>query len=215
MNGPYDRVPSASLLSALMSILDIVVLERLPGGAFKRLSTDPAPSWFSEAFRGGLEGPAATLAQAFPVLDPFLSGAEAFWGRTTFGRLDGEAVVITGPGGSNLPIGTVAVALGGRNFLLLHRVIGFDDRQAILQRARERALAHEAVIRRIDDLRRPLSRVAGRLNELEASGGLTDAQRSALAAASAELAALAQVLEELPKPPPGTSVRKRPQGGTP
>ena len=111
MNGPYDRQVSASMLAALMSILDIVVLERLHGGAFKQLTNDPAPSWFTEAFANVLEGSPATLAQAFPILDPFLSDAEAFWGRTNYGRLDGEAVVIGGPGGRNLPIVTVALFL--------------------------------------------------------------------------------------------------------
>ncbi len=209
MNGPYDRQVSASMLSALMSILDIVVLERLPGGAFKRLANDPAPSWFTEAFSSVLEGSPATLAQAFPILDPFLSEAEAFWGRTNFGRLDGEAFVVAGPGGRNLPLVTVAVALDGRHFLLLHRVAGFDDRQEILQRARERALEHEDVVRRIDRLRRPFARLNQRLGELDASEGLTESQRAALSSASTELAALGQALDELPKPPPGTAVRRR------
>jgi hypothetical protein len=209
MNGPYDRQVSASMLAALMSILDIVVLERLHGGAFKQLTNDPAPSWFTEAFANVLEGSPATLAQAFPILDPFLSDAEAFWGRTNYGRLDGEAVVIGGPGGRNLPIVTVAVALEGRHFLLLHRVAGFDDRQQILQRARDRALEHEAVVRRIDDLRRPFTRLNRAISELAGSEGLSDSQRAALTAASTELATLGQVLDELPKPPPGTAVRRR------
>ncbi len=209
MNGPYDRQVSASLLAALMSILDIVVLERLHGGAFKQLTHDPAPSWFTEAFANVLEGSPATLAQAFPILDPFLSEAEAFWGRTNYGRLDGEAVVIGGPGGRNLPIVTVAVALEGRHFLLLHRVTGFDDRQQILQRARDRALEHEAVVRKIDDLRRPFTRLNRVVGELAGSDGLSDSQRAALTAATTELATLSQVLDELPKPPPGTAVRRR------
>jgi hypothetical protein len=209
MNGPYDRQVSASMLSALMAILDIVVLERLPGGAFKRLSNDPAPSWFTEAFSSVLEGSPATLAQAFPILDPFLSEAEAFWGRTNYGRLDGEAFVVAGPGGRNLPLVTVAVALDSRHFLLLHRVSGFDDRQEILQRARERTLEHEAVVRRIDDLRRPFTRLNRLVSELEGSAGLSEPQRAVLTSASTELAALGQVLDELPKLAPGTVVRRR------
>jgi hypothetical protein len=209
MNGPYDRQVSASMLSALMSILDIVVLERLPGGAFKRLANDPAPSWFTEAFSAVLDGAPATLAQAFPILDPFLSEAEAFWGRTNYGRLDGEAFVVAGPGGHNLPLVTVAVALEGRHFLLLHRVAGFDDRQQILQRARERTLEYEAVVRGIDDLRRPFTRLRRLVTELEGSEALSEPQRALLTSASTELGALGQVLDELPKLPPGTAVRRR------
>jgi hypothetical protein len=209
MNGPYDRQVSASMLSTLMSILDIVVLERLPGGAFKLLAHDPAPSWFTEAFSSALEGAPATLAQAFPILDPFLSEAEAFWGRTNYGRLDGEAFVVAGPGGRNLPLVTVAVALDGRHFLLLHRMAGFDDRQQILQRARERMLEHEGVVRRIDNLRRPFTRLNRLVSELEGSAGLSEPQRAVLTSAATELAALGQVLDELPKLPPGTAVRPK------
>lgn len=209
MNGPYDRQVSASTLAALMAILDIVVLERLPGGAFKQLSNDPSPSWFTEAFSNVVEGAPATLAQAFPILDPFLSDAEAFWNRTNFGRLDGEAFVVAGPGGRNLPLVTVAVALDGRHFLLLHRVAGFDDRQAILQRARERALDHEAVVRGVDDLRRPFTRLKRLTDELAASTQMSESQRALLTSVNTEIVAIGQVLDQLPKLPAGTSVRRR------
>jgi hypothetical protein len=205
---PSVQLP-ASILGALMAILDIVVLERVHGGAFRQLSTEPSPSWFSDAFSSILEGGPVTLAEAFPVLDPFLSEAEVFWSRTAFGRLDGEAFVVGGPGGHNLPLTTVAVALEGRHFLLIHRIAGFDDRQQILQRARERALEHEQVIRRLDGLRRPLERLTRIAGELEATPELPDPHRKLLASVNAELDTMRQILDQLPKLPPGKTARRR------
>ena len=208
MNDRHNVQLPASILGALMAILDIVVLERVHGGAFRQLSTEPSPSWFSEAFSNVLEGGPVTLTEAFPVLDPFLSEAEVFWSRTAFGRLDGEAFVVGDPGGRNLPLVTVAVALEGRHFLLIHRVAGFDDRQQILQRARERALEHEQVVKRLDGMRRPferLTRLAGELDTAE----LADPQRTRLASLRTELGAIGQVLDQLPKLPGGTTGRRR------
>jgi hypothetical protein len=199
------RVPmSDPLLSTLVAILDIVVLERLHGGSFRQLGTEHPPSWFSEAFHSADTGAPVTLVQAFPVLDSFLSEAEVFWQRTAYGRLDGEAFVVAGSGGHNLALMTIAVALQGRHFLLIQRVAGFDERQQVLQRAREQALSHEAVVRKIDGLRQPFSKLTACADELAASG-LSQAQGTVMARARAELEALGRLLDELPKLPPAAS----------
>jgi hypothetical protein len=156
------------LLATLVSVLDVVVLERLHGGAFRQVGNHPCPSWFVETFQDVDPRAPVTLLQAFPVLDSFLTEAEIFWERTGYGRLEGEAVVVAGPGGRNLPLATIAVAMEGRHFLLLQRVAGFDDRQHILQRAREQALAHEVIVKRIDALRRPLEKLTALAGELAA-----------------------------------------------
>lgn len=208
MNDRRNVQLPASILGALMAILDVVVLERVHGGAFRQLSAEPSPSWFSEAFSNVLEGGPVTLAEAFPVLDPFLSEAEVFWSRTAFGRLDGEAFVVGGPGGHNLPLITVAVALEGRHFLLIHRVAGFDDRQQILQRARERALEHEHVVKRLDELRPPFERLTRVAGELDAMSELSTAQRTLLASAHAELDTIRQIMDQLPRLPGSTGRRR-------
>ena len=196
--------PSESLLGALVSILDIVVLERLYGGSFRQLGGERPPSWFTGAFNAVDPGAPVTLVQAFPVLDSFLSEAEAFWQRTSYGRLDGEAFVVTGPEGKNLPLSTIAVAIDGRHFLLIQRVPGFDDRQQILQRAREQALAHEAVVRKIDSLRQPFAKLAAVVGELTAADDDT-ARGALMGRAASEIEAMRIVLEELPKLPPGVA----------
>jgi hypothetical protein len=197
------------LLATLVSVLDVVVLERLHGGAFRQVGNHPCPSWFVETFQDVDPRAPVTLLQAFPVLDSFLTEAEIFWERTGYGRLEGEAVVVAGPGGRNLPLATIAVAMEGRHFLLLQRVAGFDDRQHILQRAREQALAHEVIVKRIDALRRPLEKLTALAGELATTSALTDPQRTLLAGISSEAGAVQKILEELPKLPPGTSPRRR------
>src|SRR5688572_33222103 len=107
------------VLATLVALLDVVVLERLQGGAFRQLGSRPSPAWFAESFAAADPRAPVTLLQAFPVLDSFLSEAELFWERTPFGRLEGEAFVVGGPAGDNLPLAAVAVATDGRHFLLI------------------------------------------------------------------------------------------------
>jgi hypothetical protein len=209
MSDRTERPLPASALAALVAMLDVVVLERFEGGAFRQVGDEPTPTWFTEAFRDAAPGAPVTLLEAFPVLDAFLSEAETFWSRMAYGRLEGEAFVVAGPGGRNLPLATTAVALDGRHFLLIQRVAGFDDRQQILQRAREHALTHEQVVKRIDGLRPPFGRLTRIVSELEATTDLTASQRTALSGIHTELGALREVLDELPKPPPGRQARRR------
>jgi hypothetical protein len=209
MTDHKERPLPASTLGALVAMLDVVVLERFEGGAFRQVGDAPTPEWFTEALRDAAAGAPVTLLEAFPLLDGFLSEADTFWRQMAHGRLEGEAFVVAGPGGRNLPLATTAVAMDGRHFLIIQRVSGFDDRQQILQRAREQALSHEQVVKRIDGLRPPFGRLARLVSELGAAGGLTDAHRVLLDAAEAELGTLGQVLDDLPKPPPGRHARRR------
>lgn len=197
------------LLGMLVSLLEVVVLERLHGGAFRQVGGSPAPAWFTESFTGVDPHAPVTLLQAFPVLDAFLSEAEIFWERTAYGRLEGEAVVVAGPGGRNLPLATVAVAMEGRHFLLIQRVTGFDDRQHILQTARDQALQHESVVKRIDAVRHPVGRLTRLANELASSENLSDSQQTLLNGIESELQTVQQLLADLPKLPPASTPRGR------
>ena len=197
------------LLAMLVSLLEVVVLERLHGGAFRQIGNQQCPAWFTENFRNIEPGAPVTLLQAFPVLDAFLSEAEIFWERTAFGRLEGEAFVVAGPGGRNLPLATIAVAMEGRQFLLIQRVTGFDDRQHILQQARDQALAHEGVVKRIDAVHRPIGRLGRLANELASTEGLDERQRTLMAGIESELETVRQLLESLPKLPQGSTSKGR------
>lgn len=208
MSDRADRELPATMLAALIAMLDAVVLERVEGGAFRQLRHEPSPSWFDEAFRDAARGAPVTLLEVFPVLDSFLSEAEVFWSRMAYGHLPGEAVVVTGPGGRNLPLVATAVALEGHHFLLLQRLTGVDDRQHILQRAREQALEHERVVKQIDALRPPIERLTRLLRDLAGSTEPAESQRGAVASLQHELDSIRRLLEDLPKAPRGTSARR-------
>jgi hypothetical protein len=209
MSDRADRELPATMLAALIAMLDTVVLERVEGGAFRQLRHEPSPSWFDEAFREEARGGPVTLLEVFPVLDGFLSEAEVFWSRMAYGHLEGEAVVVTGPGGRNLPLVATAVALEGHHFLLLQRVAGIDDRQHILQRARDQALEHERVVKQIDALRRPVERLTRIVREFSSTADPAAPHQGALASVEAELDTIHTVLEDLPKAPRGTAARRR------
>ena len=200
-------IPDA-VLADLVGVLDLVILERLPGGVMFRLGDQPPPAWFADTFHKAHRRQAVTLLEAFPVLDSFLSEAEIFWERTFDGRLEGEACVVTGPGGENLPLAMVAVANNGRHYLLRQRVAGHDDRQHILQVARERALEYEQVVKRIDLLQRPLTtlaRLAGELGGMELGGP----QRQHVESITTEVETLKKLFDALPQMPKGASARRR------
>ena len=206
MSDRADRELPSTLLAALISVLDTIVLERVEGGAFRQLRHEPSPSWFDDAFRDVARGAPVTLLEVFPQLDGFLTEAEQFWSRMAYGHLEGESVVVTGPGGRNLPLVATAVALEGHHFLLLQRAPGVDDRQHILQRAREQALEHERVVEQIDTLRRPVERLTQLLRDLTGTGP-TEPSRAA-ASVQAELDTIRKILEDLPKAPRGTTARR-------
>ena len=197
-----------ALLGDLVGTLDLVILERLPGGVLFRLGDQAPPPWFSGTFHAAHGSKEVTLIEAFPMLDDFLSQAEIFWERDADGRLEGDvSVMITGDG-ENLPLATVAVSKDGRKFLLLQRVPGFDERQNVLQRARERALEHEQVVKRIDQLQHPLTTLSKLVGELGAME-LGQPQRKHLDRIAEEVHTLRQVVDELPRLPKGTSAKTR------
>jgi hypothetical protein len=205
-DAPRPAVPDG-LLGTLVSILDLAVLERQPGGAFRQIGGEP-PSWFVEAMKNTDPGAAVTVVQAFPVLESFLAEADAFWRTTAYGRLEGEAFVITDSSGRNLPVAPIAVVMEGRHFLLLHRASGFDERQRVLQRAREQALDQEKMVKQIDGLRRPVVRLGNAVTGLT-KGPLSDVQAVAVTTILKELEELQKQLEELPKLPPASSAGRR------
>jgi hypothetical protein len=199
---------SESVLGELISVLDLVVLERHRGGSFVQLGDHRPPRWFVKAFDNAGAREDVTLLQAFPILDSFLSEAELFWERTSDGRLEGEAFVVTSPGGENLPLVPIAVATQRRQFLILQRVAGFDEKQRILQTARDRALEYEQVVKRIDSLNRPLTTLLRLAEELR-SAELSEAARKQAAGINEAAVTLRTLLDQLPQLPRAATTRPR------
>ena len=78
--GEPSDLPDA-LMADLLEVLDLVILERLSGGAMARVGDRPPPAWFAETFYKEHPRQAVTLLEAFPVLDGFMSEAGPFWSR--------------------------------------------------------------------------------------------------------------------------------------
>jgi hypothetical protein len=198
---------SETVLAQLAAALDMVVMEQGPGGTFLQIGDAPPPEWFTRIYRtAGREHP--TIAQSFPGLSSFLSEAEAFWDRQSDGgRLDSGDFLIADASGRDVPITVTAVALKGRRFLVIRREAGFEDRQHILQLAREQALRHEGVIRKVDSLRPPLATLVRLADEL-ARPALTDRQREQVSGIKDHLQTMSEVLDGLPKLPKAATRKK-------
>ena len=207
MTRPGGADVSENVLADLVTALDLVVLERLPGGALFHLGDQPPPAWFVDTFHKVDRDQPVTLPAGVPRPRCVSVGSGGFWERRADGHLESERSWCPRPAAQNLPLAAVAVVLKGRRFLLLQRVAGFDDRQHILQRARERALEHEDVVKRIDSLRRPaatLARLAAELQDME----LGEQPRKHLDSLTTAVETLRKQLEELPQMPRGTTARR-------
>jgi hypothetical protein len=185
-------------LTDLSEVLDLVVLEQLPGG-FVQITAGSLPPWFVRAFRTAEDGQHVTLLDALPALDAFLVEANAFWDRATEGRLAGEPFLVTDGPSHEIPVTATAVKLGGRRILLLQPEAGYTERQHILQRAREQALAHERVVRRIQDLHRPIAELARQCDQLSTTE-VSDDQRAMVGGIAAQVATVREILDDLPRP---------------
>ena len=197
----------SEIIVDLVAALDLVILERLEGGVLSRLGGTSPPAWFSGNLHDIHPQKAVTLLEAFPVLDAFVSDAEVFWEREGDGRLDAEPSVMTLSSGDHLALATVAVKMNGRKFMLLQPIAGFADRQHVLQRARERALEHEQVVKTIDLARHPLQKLEQLVTELNATE-LEESQRKLLGHITRQLEALRVRVDELPRLPKAATPKR-------
>jgi hypothetical protein len=198
---------SESVLAQLAAALDMVVMEQVPGGTFRQIGDAPPPEWFTRLYRTAGRERRPTLAQSFPGLSSFLSDAEAFWDRHDGGRLDSGDFLIADASGRDVPITATAVALKGRRFLVIQRAADFEDRQLLFQRAREQALRHEQVIKKVDSLRRPLATLVRLADEL-ARPALSGHQREQVTGIKDHLQTMSGVLDELPRLPKAATRKK-------
>jgi hypothetical protein len=185
-------------LTDLSEVLDLVVLEQLPGG-FVQITAGSLPPWFVRAFRTADDGQHVTLLDALPALDAFLAEANAFWDGAADGRLAGEPFLVTDAPNHEIPVTATAVKFGGRRILLLQPDAGYSERQHVLQRAREQAFAHEQVVRRIQDLQRPIAQLA-RLSDQLSATALSDNHRALVSGITDQVKALRRVIDDLPRP---------------
>jgi signal transduction histidine kinase/CheY-like chemotaxis protein len=157
---------------ALLSALDIVVLERGDGNALSVVGTPPA--WLANLLHSaGLRVTLRDLTLASPFLAEFVQEADEFWkgsgailpsGTWSQRNLNGEDVAFQ----------MWAVRSSERRFLLI-KFLGdaFEEERAIFQKAREMALSYESLGRmhrqlgEANDVLEVRNREVERVNELK------------------------------------------------
>ena len=193
-----------TLFEAILSTLDLVVLERLPHGIFLRMGTAQPPSWFSHVIATAAENEPVTVAQALPFVGHFLDDAEFFWRQARNGRLRSDPFTMTDAAGAEVVLVASALVIGHRHLLVLESPGDFDERRRALQSARETVLEHEAHVRRTRAL---LARIdaARALTDQLGNSGLTPAKQQLAVEIGEQLASLASAVEELAPLPKGVT----------
>jgi signal transduction histidine kinase/CheY-like chemotaxis protein/HPt (histidine-containing phosphotransfer) domain-containing protein len=129
--------------SDLLEALGLVLLERLPDGAFTLQG--PAPDWFRRLFPG--DSSDITLTN-LPVLESVLPDAEKFWATHRAGRVSLGVCTSTDADGDECHFDVSAVGAGARQALVLRTLTGeYEERQSLFQKARERVLLFEKLER--------------------------------------------------------------------
>lgn len=196
-------------ISALMAALEGLLLERLPDGRFIRRGALPA--WcLGLRWQALRDETPFVLGELFPFLDTFMETAEAAWRSETGGRVSSGFWTDEGMDDQDIHLEAHALRVGQSEVLVVVRNERlFQDKQRLLQRARELRLAHDALLREIEqkdvllhaiihELASPLHPILGMLSLLdEAPSGEhgPHAIGSALAAARRQKEVISEVLE--------------------
>jgi len=191
-----------TLMEAILTRLEMVVLERLPHGLFLRLGRSAPPPWFSHVMVAAKPNEPVTIAQAMPFLGHFLAEAEPFWQQVREGRLRSDAFIISDQEGEEIALVASALGMGSRHLLVLERAADFKERRRSLQAARENVLEHEDQVRRTGALLGPLAGVQ-ELTERLAAAGLTSEQEALAREIRDRLSAVAGSIETLAPLPKG------------
>ncbi len=128
-----------SIGDELLAALEVAVLEET-SGTLKPIGT--VPEWFRR-FRPAAESEPETLGKALgsPFLENFLIDAGDFWKYRGPGRLRSGLWTEVGATGADFQLEASAVCVGSRRILLLMiQTLVFEEKQAVLQRARSNNL---------------------------------------------------------------------------
>lgn len=170
-------------------VLDALVLDAREPGRLRRVGS--LPDWL-EQLGGSLD---ESLERAFPVLAEFAEEArEKLWKPGIEGRLQSGFWTEQAPSGEEFHLRALALCSGPLQAAVVYRdEAAYRDRQQVLQRGRELALALERLHREFDrkdvlvhalvhDLGGPLSSILGSLALLE-EASLGEPERALLRAA--------------------------------
>jgi signal transduction histidine kinase len=196
-------------LSSLLAALEYLILERLPDGRFARRGDLP---WWCASLPSDVV-PASTafvLDDVFPFLAAFLDEAQRAWLDTGGAPACSELWSQVGATGEEVHLQALALRVEGKDLLVVTRSDRlFEQRQLVLQRARELRLTHTAFLREIEkkdilihaivhDLAAPLHGILGAVSLLsEMHFGEPAAQwiRVALKAAMRQRQLIGEILD--------------------
>jgi signal transduction histidine kinase len=138
-----------ALMEDLLQALDIVVLERLPDGAFRIVGA--IPEWFRGFFPGATVGQESVRPGClFPFLENFLIDAEQFWHGHANGQVKSGVWIEIDPSGHEYSLEASAICLGSQKLLLIVLPKSeYEEKHAIIQRAREHSIANDLIDKEI------------------------------------------------------------------
>jgi len=133
---------SGSLFAELFATLDIVVMERTSAGLFHLVGS--APDWCQRIYCEVASVPDSLRpGDRFPFLENFLVDAEHFWLTHSAGQLKSGPWRDLDALGYEHYLEATAVCLGKRKLLLLaFPEMEYEEKQTIIQKARENSLAY-------------------------------------------------------------------------
>ncbi|HKW01739.1 MAG TPA: hypothetical protein VJN96_18060 [Vicinamibacterales bacterium] len=189
-----------TLFAHLFRALDLAIVERLSDGLFQMLT--PAPAWLESAFEAAPAGARGSIDGAFPFLEDVVHQARAAWRQDETPQVYGPFAAPVGD--QELLLRATALNLDGRTLLVIERLQGVADARPMLQKARERMLEGEQLVRQVHALHPPAREIDKTIASLRGAALPADQQTLVQALYEAN-ERLRDALAKLPAPP----VRRR------
>jgi len=146
-----QRLASSPLVAESLAALNFVLLEGIEPGAFRLL--EQPPEWVLQFCPEASTGKTICPGDRFPVLENFLIDAERFWQMQKAGRLCSGVWTETDVMGNEIPLEASALWVKGRKILLLELLNGkYEQKQALIQKAREHSLQYHHLESRLQNL---------------------------------------------------------------
>ena len=179
---------NTSLFTSLLAEEEILLLLRDSADTFSIVGQRPL--WCERCLpMGETPTPSLVVTERFPYLQVFLPEAEMLWASKPPGRVRSGTWTETDARGREIQLEATALCLAEGKVLLLRNIEDeFAQHRRILQRARERALDHERLLKEtswkeillhclVHDLAGPLSGMQGCFEMLERESDLLSARQ--------------------------------------
>jgi hypothetical protein len=185
-----------TLFAHLFQALDLAIVERLSDGLFQLLT--PAPVWLERAFEAAPAGARASVDGAFPFLEDVVHQARSAWRTDATPQSFGPFAAPVGD--EELLVRATALNVDGRTLLVIERLQGVADARPMLQKARERMLEGEALVKQVHALHPPAVAIDKAIASLRGAPLSAD-QRTLVTALYDANERLRDALAKLPAPP--------------